>query len=85
MNSKTFFVLGLCAFLASVFAGCATQKTRTGRNNTFLGGLAVVNTGSYVPPSATTNHIDGTAFDGRVNPSGDEIKLFWGAITYTDY
>ncbi len=85
MNSKTLLTLGLCALAASVFAGCSTQKTRTGRNNSVLGGLAVVNTGSYMPPGANTIHIDGTQFDGRVNPSGDEIKLFWGAITYTDY
>jgi hypothetical protein len=86
MNSKTLLALGLCAFAASIFSGCATQKTRTGRNNTFFGGLAEVNTGSYIPSSPLTIiPLDGTQFLGRVNPSGDEFKLFWGAISCTDY
>lgn len=85
MNSKTLLALGLCAFAASVFSGCATQKTRSGRNNSFLGGLVVVNTGSYLPPGPNNIHVDGTRFDGRVNPSGDEVSLFWGAFSYTDY
>ena len=85
MKSKTLLTLGLCALAASVFSGCATQKTSSGRNNTFLGGLAQVNTGSYMPAPPITDHIDGTQLFGRVNPSGDEIKLLWGAITYTDY
>jgi len=85
MNLKILLPLGLCALAVSVFSGCATQKTGSGRNNTFFGGLAEVNTGSYIPAGATTIDIDGTKFDGRVNPSGDEVKLLWGAITYTDY
>lgn len=86
MNSKIFFALGLCAFAASIFSGCATQKTRTGRSNTFFGGLAEVNTGSYLPVSPlTVIPLDGTQFLGRVNPSGDQVKLLWGAITYSDY
>jgi hypothetical protein len=85
MNSKTILALGLCAFAASVFSGCATQKTRTGRNNTFFGGLAEVNTGNYMPSGPITIPLDGTQFLGRVNPSGDQVKLLWGAITYTDY
>jgi len=85
MNSKTLLALGLCALAASVFAGCSTQKTGTGRNNSVIGGLVEVNTGSYLPPGPNTIDIDGTQFDGRVNPSGDQIKLFWGAITYSDF
>jgi hypothetical protein len=82
---KTLITLGLCAFAASVFSGCATQKTRTGRNNTFLGGALAVNTGYYQPPAPTTVDVDGTQLFGRVNPSGDQVKLLWGLVTYTDY
>lgn len=85
MNSKTLLTLGLCAFAVSVFSGCATQKTRSGRNNSFLGGLVVFNTGSYMPPGPNTIDVDATQFLGRVNPSGDELKLLFGAVTYTDY
>lgn len=85
MNSKTLFALGLCAFAASVFSGCVTQKTRTGRNNNLGAGFVQVNTGSYMPSNPITIPIDGTQAFGRVNPSGDEVKLFWGLITYTDY
>ena len=85
MNSKTLLALGLCAFAAAIFSGCSTQKTRTGRNNSYLGGLAQVNTGSYMPVGPLTIPIDGTEALGRVNPSGDEVKLLWGAITWTDY
>ena len=85
MNSKTLLALGLCALSASIFAGCATQKTASGRNSSILGGLVEVNKGSYLPANANTIYLDGTKFDGRVNPSGDQVKLLWGAITYNDY
>jgi hypothetical protein len=85
MKSKTLLTLGLCAVAASVFSGCATQKTRTGRNNTILGGLATINTGSYKPVVPATIDGDFTKFVGFTNPSGTETTFLWGAFTLTDY
>lgn len=85
MKSKTLIALGLCAVSAAVFTGCSTQKTVTGRNNSIGGGLVEFNTGSYIPSDSTSLAIDGTKLDGRVNPSGDQVKLFWGLISYNDF
>ena len=85
MKSKTLLVLAICAVAASLTSGCSTQKTRTGRNNSFLGGLFVYNTGSYQPVPPTTIAVDGTQFLGRVNPSGTQVSALWGAVTLHDY
>ena len=85
MKSKTLLVLAICALAASLTSGCSTQKTRTGRNNSFLGGLFVYNTGSYQPVTPNTIDIDGTQYLGRVNPSGTQVSMLWGAVTYHDY
>lgn len=85
MKSKTLLTLAICLVGASVFSGCSTQKTRTGRNNSFLGGLVTYDTGSYAPVRHNTIDIDGTQFLGRVNPSGDRLSLGWGLITAHDY
>jgi uncharacterized lipoprotein YajG len=85
MKSKTFLTLAICAAAASLFAGCSTQKTRTGRNNSFLGGLFTYNTGSYAPVSNTTIDVDSTQFLGRVNPSGTQVSALWGTVTFHDY
>jgi hypothetical protein len=86
MKSKTLLTLAICAVAASLFSGCSTQKTRTGRNNSFLGGLFVYNTGSYLPTAPTTLvDVDATQFLGRVNPSGTQASFGWGAITLHDY
>ncbi|MDF3057989.1 MAG: hypothetical protein K0R17_2204 [Rariglobus sp.] len=85
MKSKTLLTLAICAVAASLFAGCSTQKTRTGRNNSLLGGLVSYNTGSYLPATPNTVDVDATDFLGRVNPSGDELSLGWGALRLQDY
>ncbi len=85
MKSKTFLTLAICAVAASLFAGCSTQKTRTGRNNSLLGGLFTYNTGSYAPVRNSTLTIDGTQMLGRVNPSGTEVSALWGTVTFHDY
>ncbi len=85
MKSKTLLTLAICAVAASLFSGCSTQKTRSGRNNSFLGGLVVYNTGSYLPVGNNTVDVDATQFLGRVNPSGDQFSLGYGAITLRDY
>jgi len=85
MKSKTFLTLAICAIAASLFAGCSTQKTRTGRNNSILGGLVSFDTGSYKPVGVNTVDVDGTKFLGRVNPSGTNVSAGWGALTFTDY
>jgi hypothetical protein len=85
MKSKTLLVLAICALAASLTSGCSTQKTRTGRNNSFLGGLFVYNTGSYQPVTPNTIDIDGTQYLGRVNPSGTQVSALWGTITFHDY
>ncbi len=85
MKSKTLLTLAICAVAASLFSGCSTQKTRTGRNNSFLGGLVTYDTGSYRSVSANTIDVDATQFLGRVNPSGDKLSLGWGALTLHDY
>lgn len=85
MKSKTLLTLAICAVAASVFSGCSTQKTRTGRNNSFLGGLVTYNTGSYAPVGTNTIDVDATKFLGRVNPSGTQASLGWGLITTHDY
>ncbi|MEZ0216864.1 MAG: hypothetical protein ACAH89_07010 [Rariglobus sp.] len=85
MKSKTFLTLAICAVAASLFSGCSTQKTRTGRNNSFLGGLVTYNTGSYLPVSPTAIDVDATQFLGRVNPSGDQLSLSYGLLTFRDY
>lgn len=85
MKSKTFLTLAICAVAASLFAGCSTQKTRSGRNNSLLGGAIVYNTGSYLPVGSNTVDADATQFLGRVNPSGDQLSLGFGALTIRDY
>jgi len=85
MKSKTLLTLVICAAAASLFSGCSTQKTRTGRNNSVLGGLVTFNTGYYQPVGPNTVDVDATQFLGRVNPSGDQLSLGWGALTFTDY
>lgn len=85
MKSKTLLTLVGCALAASFFSGCSTQKTRTGRNNSFLGGLVRYDTGSYAPVPHNTINVDATEFLGRVNPSGDRMSLLWGTITTHDY
>ena len=85
MKSKTLLTLAICAVAASLFSGCSTQKTRTGRNNSFLGGLFVYNTGSYLPVGPNTIDIDATQYLGRVNPSGTQASFGWGLITAHDY
>ncbi|CAM3022309.1 hypothetical protein [Rariglobus hedericola] len=85
MKSKTFLTLAICAVAASLFAGCSTQKTRSGRNNSVLGGLFVYNSGSYQPVGPNTIDIDGTKYLGRVNPSGTQVSAVWGLVTFTDY
>lgn len=85
MKSKTFLTLAICAVAASLFAGCSTQKTRSGRNNSFLGGLVSYNTGSYAPVKSTSIDADGTQLLGRVNPSGDQLSIAYGALVLRDY
>lgn len=85
MKSKTLLSLAICAVAAALFSGCSTQKTRTGRNNSFLGGLVTYDTGSYRPVGPNTIDIDGTQLLGRVNPSGTQVSLGWGAVTLHDY
>lgn len=85
MKSKTLLTLAICAVAASLFSGCSTQKTRTGRNNSFLGGLFVYNTGSYLPVNPNTIDIDATQYLGRINPSGTKVSALWGTVTLHDY
>jgi len=85
MKSKSLLTLAICAVAASLFAGCSTQKTRTGRNNSILGGLVSYNTGSYQLVGPNTVDADATQFLGRVNPSGTQLSLGWGAVTMHDY
>jgi hypothetical protein len=85
MKSKTLLTLAICVAAASVFSGCSTQKTRTGRNNSLLGGLFVYNTGNYQPVGPNTLDIDGTQYLGRVNPSGTQVSALWGTVTFHDY
>lgn len=85
MKSKTFLTLAICAVAASLFSGCSTQKTRSGRNNSFFGGLVSYNTGSYLPVRSTSIDVDATQFLGRVNPSGDQFSLGYGTIVLRDY
>lgn len=86
MKSKTLLTLAICAVAASLFSGCSTQKTRTGRNNSFLGGLFTYNSGSYQPvPNTTFVPIDGTKYLGRVNPSGTNVSALWGTVMLHDY
>ncbi|MET0261548.1 MAG: hypothetical protein ABW223_01530 [Rariglobus sp.] len=82
---KTILTLAICAVAASLFSGCSTQKTRTGRNNSFLGGLFTYDTGSYAPVRNTTLTADATQFLGRVNPSGTQVSALWGTLTIHDY
>lgn len=85
MKSKTLLTLVACVITASFFSGCSTQKTRTGRNNSFLGGLVTYNTGYYQPVTPNTIDVDATQLLGRVNPSGTQLGLGFGLITAHDY
>ena len=85
MKSKTLLTLSICAIAASLFSGCSTQKTSTGRNNSLLGGLVTYDTGSYKPVKVNTLTLDGTQLFGRVNPSGTQVSAFWGVFTLHDY
>lgn len=85
MKSKTLLTLVACILAASFFSGCSTQKTRTGRNNSFLGGLVTYNTGYYQPVGSNTIDVDATQFLGRLNPSGTQLGLGYGLITAHDY
>lgn len=77
-------LLGLSAALFFL-SGCATQKTSTGRDTTFLAGVATVNTGSFQPPAANTVPTRLDRIVGRGNPSGTEYQFLWGLLTFTDY
>lgn len=70
--------------LACLVTGCATQKTKNGRTTTVLGGLVKVESGSYQAASVTTIPLDGAKLIGRNNPSGTQVSVLWGLITYTD-
>lgn len=83
MKLKALLPLGLCLVLA---AGCATQKTRTGRNNNYAAGLVSVNTGHFGPVTPNTINVNTNEIVGNMaNPSGTQVKLFWGLITFHDY
>ncbi len=86
MKLKALLPLGLCFAVVALTAGCATQKTRTGRNTNIGAGLVTVNTGSYEPVSpATLNFNTNEAFGDMSQPSGTEVKILWGLITLHDY
>ncbi len=72
---------------AAILSGCATQKTRTGRNTNLLFGLVTVDKGGYQPAPINSalvlnsNDVVGNA--GKV--SGTQVKLGWGVLTVNDY
>ena len=79
---KRFPLFALAAALV-VLSGCATQKTKTGRNVSFLGGLVDVKSGSYQSAPATTLEVDGNMV-GRSNPGGTKTSILWGLFTVTN-
>ena len=79
---KRFPLFALAAALV-VLSGCATQKTKTGRNVSVLGGLIDVKSGSYQSASPTTIDVDGNMV-GRNNPGGTKTSLLWGLFTVTN-
>lgn len=81
---KRFAPLLAVVVLACLATGCATQKTKNGRNTTLLGGLARVDAGSYQAAPATTIPLEGANLLGRNNPSGTQVSVLWGLFTYTD-
>lgn len=70
--------------VACAVTGCATQKTKTGRDTNLLGGLARVDSGAYQAASPTTVGMDVSDAVGRNNPSGTKVSLLWGLFTFTD-
>ncbi len=85
MNKKALLPLALIA-AATVFTGCAHQKTRTGSHTSVFGGLVDVEKGAYQPaPRASfdinTNELVGDAGD----PSGTQVKVLWGLFSANDY
>jgi hypothetical protein len=83
MKSKLLSSLAICSLVAVLSTGCTTQKTRTGRNTNVLGGLVTCNTGDYAPISPLG--ADANVAIGRVNPSGTQVSLLWGAVNLHDY
>lgn len=86
MKKSLLLPLALVTVVA-VLSGCATQKTRTGRNTNLLFGAITIEKGAYQPTPVGTaseanfNEILGNA--GKV--SGTQVKLGWGAVTINDY
>ena len=74
----------LALAVACAAVGCATQRTKTGRNTNVLGGLARVDSGSYQSAPATSLDVDTSDMVGRNNPSGTKVSLLWGLLTFTD-
>lgn len=85
MNKKALLPLALLASVA-VLTGCAHQKTRTGSRTNILGGLVEIKKGSYQPPAINSINADVNELYGDAGqPSGTEVKVFWGLFDNTNY
>ena len=84
MKAKILLVFAIAAS-AALLSGCATQTVRGGKAASVAGGLYYSKDASFVPPQINTIDNYGLPFAVNGNPSGKQVSLLWGLITYTDY
>ncbi|WOO39324.1 hypothetical protein [Rubellicoccus peritrichatus] len=93
MNSIRSFALIASIGLAAVFTGCSSshvENDTTGlyaKNNRGTNVLGIVDTSpaSYKHIPEATDVIHSDELYKRKNISGNNVSLFWGAITFADY
>ncbi|MGE9293204.1 MAG: hypothetical protein ACQKBW_06295 [Puniceicoccales bacterium] len=92
MKRPSLPLLPIAFGLAALFlAGCNSyEHDSTGlyaKNNRGTNVLGIVDTSpaSYKKVSDTTLQVESDEVVKRKNISGDNVSLFWGAFTYTDY
>jgi predicted small secreted protein len=85
---KKTFILPLTLVVAvAILSGCATQKTRTGKKTSVLGGFVTVEKNEFQPVPITSAFVINTneTFGNAGKVSGTQVKIAWGSITLNDY
>lgn len=80
------FVSGISLTFALVaFAGCATTPPGEGRQHVNVLGIVEVKERSFEDPGNLTFAVSEGDLIANKEPTGRQVKLLWGLITYTDY